>query len=213
MIRDDNPIPIPPFADANEAQLFVKQLAAHVASLDRQQVSLPTFILLSVLQESHHLFPGNGLESTPPQLPAFILQIALLSRFPAPWTPQGLHAARAAGDEWTTTPATRSRVLREGIDPIFEARQNWRGRWTAAWIERGHEQVLHRDLSDDELIEKFINHYVGTPFPYGWRSQDTTGFADIVNTASQVRDEWDSGFAHAPYLTNWIALRDSYSTD
>lgn len=201
-------IPVPPFADPAEARLFVKQLSLHLAALDRDRVTLPTFLLLTTLDAIHGSIHRIRDDRSPVRLPALVLRIALLSRFPAPWTPQGIHAALGARDEWASSAPSTATVFTEGGDPEIRAERAG-GTWTVTHRERGTTRVVHQGLTDDEYVQVLLDDQRGHPFPYGWKSDDVDGFADVVREAGRVRDRWDAGFGRLPYLTNWIDERDA----
>lgn len=202
-------IPVPPFADHAQARLFVKQLSLHLAALDRDRVTLPTFVLLTTLDSLHGSLHRIRDDRSPVRLPAIVLQIALLSRFPVAWTPQGLHTALRAGDDWSRTAPSTATEFRVGSDPIITGRRSPDGTWTVIHSERGTDRVLHRGLSDHSYVQVLLDDVRGHPFPYGWVSHDVDGFADVVRSAGTVRDGWDAGFGRLPYLTNWIDERDA----
>jgi len=187
----------------------VKQLSIHLAALDRDRVTLPTFLLLTVLDRIHGSLHRIRDDRSPVRLPALVLRIALLCRFPAPWTPQGLHSALAAGDDWSRATPSTATVFVEAGDPTTTARREADGTWTVILSERGHDRVMHSGLSDDAYVDVLKDEAREHPFPYGWRSHDVDGFAEIVRSAGDVRDGWDAGFGRLPYLTNWIDERDS----
>ena len=205
-------IPVPPFADVAEARLFVRQLAVHVAALDGERVSLSTFALLSVLESAHVHHRGLPASTEAVRLPRSVLQIALLTRFPVAWTPQGLHTAGRAGDDWATAAPTTATEFHDGTDPIVSATRGADGRWTVTQSERGLTSVLHTDLDDDAYVAVLLDERPGHPYPYGWRSDDLPGFADVVRSGVAARDTWDAGHGQLPYLTNWIAERDAAAT-
>lgn len=204
-------IPVPPFADVDEARLFLKQLSVHLASLDRDRVTLPTFVLLTVLEGIHRSIrraPTHVPDRAPVHLPATVLHIALLSRFPIPWTPQGLHAALAAGDDWSTSVPSTATVFSEGYDPVITATRSSDGLWTVTHRERGSEHVTHEGLDDAAYVQKLLDDARGHPYPYGWKSDDLEGLDEVVRRAGMVRERWETGAGRLPYLTNWIAERD-----
>lgn len=205
-------IPVPPFADAAEARLFVRQLAVHVAALDGDHVNLSTFALLSVLESAHGHHRGVPADADAVRLPRSVLQIALLTRFPVAWTPQGLHAAGRAGDDWATAVPTTETEFHDGTDPVVSATRGADGRWTITQTERGLATVLRTGLDDDGYVRVLLDERPGHPFPYGWRSDDLPGFAGVVRAGVAARDAWDAGHARLPYLTNWIAERDAATT-
>jgi hypothetical protein len=205
-------MPVPPFADADEARLFVRQLAVHIASLDGGQVALSTFVLLSVLEGTHNFHRGLPVSASETRLPASVLHIALLSRFPVAWTPQGLHAATRAGDDWATAIPSTETEFSEGTDPVITATRAADGRWTVTQTERGSTTVLHAGLDDDAYVQVLLDDRRGHPYPYGWKSDDLPGFADAVRSGITACDDWDAGHGRLPYLTNWIAERDAAAT-
>jgi hypothetical protein len=201
-------IPVPPFADPADARLFIQQLSLHLAALDRDRVTLPTFLLLTTLDAIHGSLHRVRNDRSPVRLPALVLRIALLSRFPAPWTPQGIHAALDAGDDWATASPSRATSFSTGYDPVIRAELAG-GTWTVTHHERGSTRVLHAGLTDAEYVRVLMDDERGHPFPYGWTSDHVPGFAEVVREAGRVRDGWDAGFGRLPYLTNWIAQRDA----
>jgi len=205
-------IPVPPFADIDEARLFVRQLAVHVAALDGPRVTLSTFALLSVLEGAHDFHRGRPASAESVRLPRAVLQIAVLTRFPAPWTPQGLHTASRAGDDWAIAVPTAETEFHDGTDPVISATRAADGRWTVTQFERGTTTVLHADLDDDAYVQVLLDDRRGHPYPYGWRSDDLPGFTDVARSATATRDAWDAGDGRLPYLTNWITQRDSAVT-
>lgn len=201
-------IPVPPFTDPAEARLFLKQLSLHLAALDRDRVTLPTFVLMTTLDAIHGSLHRIRDDRSPVRLSALVLRIALLSRFPAPWTPQGIHAALAAGNDWASSAPADSTVFSAGRDPVIRAELS-DGTWTVTHHERGRSHVLHEGLTDDQYVQVLLDDERGHPFPYGWKSDDVPGFGDVVREAGRVRDRWDTGFGRLPYLTNWIDERDA----
>ena len=204
-------IPVPPFADNDEARLFLRQLSVHLAALDRDRVTLSTFTLLTVLEGIHGSIRRTRPDRpdlSPVHLPASVLRIALLSGFPAPWTPQGLHTALAAGDEWSRAEPSTATVFREGSDPIITSTRSATGLWTVTSSERGTTRVTHDGLDDDAYVQKLLDDVRGHPYPYGWKSDDLVGLDDVVRGAQGARDRWESGAGRLPYLTRWIDQRD-----
>jgi hypothetical protein len=189
--------------------VFVRQLAVHIASLDGNQVALSTFVLLSLLEGTHNFHRGLPVSASETRLPASVLHIALLCRFPVAWTPQGLHAATRAGDDWATAIPSTETEFTDGTDPVISATRAADGRWTVTQIERGSTTVLHADLDDDAYVRVLLDDHRGHPYPYGWRSDDLPGFHDAVRSGVAARDAWDDGPGLLPYLTNWIAERDA----
>jgi len=201
-------IPAPPFADAVEARLFVKQLSLHLAALDRDRVTLPTFILLTVLNGIHRSMHRWPNDDSPVHLPASILHIALLSRFPIPWTPQGLHAALDAGDDWSRATPSTATVFEEGDDPIITAKRSDDGTWDITHSERGTKRVRHAGLTDDEYVQVLLDNERGHPFPYGWKWEDVPGAGEVLRASEAARERWESSPGRLPYLANWIDRRD-----
>jgi hypothetical protein len=204
-------IPVPPFADVAEARLFLRQLSAHLAALDRDRVTLPTFILLSPLEGVHNSIRRahpDRPDLAPVHLPASVLRIALLSRFPVPWTPQGLHAALAAGDDWARAAPSTATEFSEGPDPIITATRSAAGLWTVTHTERGSTHVTHDGLDDAAYVQKLLDDARGHPYPYGWKSDDLEGLDEVMRSGGEARERWESGHGRLPYLTNWIDQRD-----
>lgn len=202
-------IPVPPFADVDEARLFTFQLALHIASMDGDRVSLPTFAVLSALDESTRSLrgrrPGDG---RPLELPSSVLRLAVLMRFPAPWTPQGLHTAIQAGDAWATRPPVVSDRLGRGSDPITTGERGADGLWTVTVSERGTDTVIRRGLDDDSYVQVILDDARGFPFPYGWESRDLEDHDALTAGGRETARRWTDGWATMPYLTSWIAERD-----
>jgi hypothetical protein len=202
-------IPVPPFADNVEARLFLRELSLHLASLDRDRVTLPTFVMLTVLDGLHGGTYRGRHEDFPLPLPASILRIALLSRFPMPWTPPGLHAALEAGDDWSRSVPSTAGVFERGSDPRITATRTADGTWTRTHTERGSTRVTHSGLSDEQYVALLLEDERGNPFPYGWRWEDTPDLDEVLRGAAAARDQWESGPGRLPYLTRWIDGRDN----
>lgn len=205
-------IPVPPFADNVEARLFLRQLSLHIASLDRDRVALPTFVLLTVLEGMHGGTYRGRHEDFPVPLPAGILRIALLSRFAIPWTPQGLHAALDAGDDWSRSVPSTATVFSRGRDPQITGTRTPDGTWTRTHTERGTTHVTHSGLSDAEYVALLLDEERGHPFPYGWKWEDTTDLTAVLAGSTQAREHWESGPGRLPYLTRWLRGRDEAVT-
>jgi hypothetical protein len=201
-------IPAPPFADAVEARQFLKLLSLHLAALDRDRVTLQTFILLTVLNGIHQSMHRLPNDDSPVHLPASILHIALLSRFPIPWTPQSLHSALDAGDDWSRATPSTATVFEKGHDPRITATRSAEGTWNITQWERGTTYVNHSGLSDDEYVQVLLDEERGHPFPYGWKWEDVPGADEVLRASQAARERWDSGAGRLPYLTNWIDGRD-----
>lgn len=206
----DSPIPVPPFSGSAESRLFVQQLALHLAALDRDNVSLSTFTLVSVLEGLH----GRAYrreDSSDIDLPFAVLQAALITGFPAPWNPQGVRTALAAGPRWASTPPTTATTLTWGSDPSFTAIRDEGGLWALERSERGTSHREWSGRSDSEFVETLLDGERRHAFPYGWKSEDLPGHDEIVRAAVSRRDRWEAGPGRLPYLTNWIDERDASS--
>lgn len=201
-------VPAPPLATAADALRFTRLLAVHVASLDAAAVTLSTFTLASILgsveSRLRHLAPADAA----PPLPRFVLTVALLTRFPAPWTPAGLLAAIEGGEEWSSVEAEPSDVLRWSDDPESTAERTADG-WTVTRTERGLATVVATGLDDAGLVAHLLDEVRLHPYPYGWRSDDLPGRDAVVRAGLREREEWAAGHGDLPYLRTWIAERDA----
>ena len=185
---------------------FIK---AEVISVDDLIAAGSVLALLTVLNSAHGPLRRDMTGLPPIPLPAVILEIAVLTRFSAPWTPQGLYTALYSGAEWSTRPATTRTVLSHGSDAYYEGRRTAQGTWTVSHVERGTARVVREGLDDDAYVQMLLTGRRGTPFPYGWRSHDVPGFTDVIDGAVNVRDKWNQSDARLPYLEGWITTRNA----
>ncbi len=193
-------LPVPPFADRHAARAFMANLSAYVALLGGDvPVTPPTFALLSTVQQEldkNWALPFDPLPS--PQ----ILTVAMVTYFPAPWTPHGLNEVAYdvfVPDHWPqrTTPGH----LGWNSDPYFSATRSDAGEWEVTASERGNDRVAGRFSTDDDMVLYRMSFARGHPMPFGYE-WDTSNVDALARAADTARAAW-SRHAPLPYISNW----------
>lgn len=190
-------IPLPPFASPADHERFTRALQLHVALVDDGPPSRAAKVLGGLLAARE-----QGADLTPLELTA-----AMATYFPAPWTPEALAAALAAGR------LDAPRALEGGRwscfhDPDFTASPRKGGGWEVERHERGSRRVWAVLESHDDLVLMWMDHFHGHfPHPYGWRvdEPDLETFAAAAR-AVRAAHAADTGM---PYLANWRAEREA----
>ncbi|MEV6557980.1 hypothetical protein AB0M22_19855 [Nocardia sp. NPDC051756] len=129
-------IPVPPFANQDQARTFVRMLMVYVAHLrEGSRVELTQFALGDVLEREYEMLARRWQ----PYPSDTVLRIAMDLRFPAPWTPHGLVDAFVAlgWRPWADSGGATATALGYRSDPDFEAERRPDGGWEMTWIERG----------------------------------------------------------------------------
>ena len=197
-------IPVPPFRTIEDARTFAIELAVYLAALgDDSPVAPSTFVLLAVLDLD---FPQKtGAVQALPSPAA--LEVALMTYFPAPWTPHGLNdiIPDVFGPDmpYYGDPPGRSHPhsFGWGYDPAFDAVRDRHGHWTVTFFERGSSEIAARLDSDDDMALYRMTFRRGHPLPFGWGFNETR-LPELDAAATAAREAW-AVHAKLPYLVNW----------
>jgi hypothetical protein len=201
-------IPVPPFANIDEFHGFYVALQLYLATLDEGNVTLATTSLLRVVERSRQAGLRKGWDHPEPH----VLDIAVSTYFPAPWTPLGIHQELLTigvgygtihGPEFEVKPERdfRDGRLAWGSDPIFDAVRDDEGRWTVTSSERGTTLVELNSVNDDDMVlyrQSFERVFAA---PLGVR-YDPLAVPDLDRAADAMRSAW-AQHSTLPYITVW----------
>ena len=194
-------IAVPPFDDRRAARSFVANLCAYVALLGGVgPVSATTFALLTTVQREVDDI-GRTVPFDPLPSP-HVLTLAMVTYFPAPWTPHGLNDV--IGD--VLTPRDRGRrtsasMMAWEIDPRFVAARSGSGDWEVTASERGRDRLVGRIAGDDDMVLYRMSFARTHPMPFGW-SWDDSNMDALERAAVAARTAW-TAHAQLPYLADW----------
>jgi len=200
-------IPVPPFISHLQAGEFITALQLFIAQLNLGELQELSQFALAVALDVEK---GNALrqDSTnfDPYPSKLVLGIACAVRFPAPWTPEGFATMLSAlryGDWWRggSEMIRKDRIMCGGDPEVLCQRQD-DGGWTVAYTERGVTRIRERPADDYAMVGYLMQEPVGSPFPYGWRYEETLA-VDLRGPAQTVATEWTE-HAKLPYLQSWF---------
>ena len=160
-----------------------------------------TFALLSVVQQQLDAV-RRGPAFYPLPSPE-VLTLAMVSYFPAPWTPQRINEVI---EQVLPRDGPRSRsepaVISWGSDPGFSAaRDAAGGGWEVGASERGTDQLVGRFSNDDDLVLYRMSFARSHPMPFAW-SWDSSNMPALQRAAAAARAAWVP-HAQLPYLVSW----------
>ena len=194
-------IPVPPFADQLAARSFVENLCIYLAMLDGEgPAALTTFgVLTSVHRELEIVRWARVCEPLPSRL---VLTLAMVTYFPAPWTPGGLNdvVQQVMDPDVPHRPANPGTVGWGG-DPGFHAVRGNAGDWTVTSSERGTDTLVGRFAGDDDMVLYRMSFARSHPMPFGW-GWDRSHQEGLERAATAARTAW-SPHAELPYLSQW----------
>ena len=194
-------IPVPPFVDQAAARAFVENLCIYVAMLDDDgSVPLTTFGLLTVV---HREWETARWACTFDPLPSrTVLTLAMVTYFPAPWTPAGLDDVmrQVMHPDLERRPVVPG-ILGWGSDPGFRAVRGAAGDWTVTSSERGTDSLAGRFAGDDDMVLYRMSFARSHPLPFGW-GWDHSHADGLQRAATAARSAW-SRHAELPYLSHW----------
>ena len=194
-------IPVPPFENRDAARAFVAHLSAYVALLGGDgPVGPTTFALLTMVQQESDR--DRWTTSFDPLPSRQVLILAMVTYFPAPWTPHGLNDVIA--DVLGRFPRRGNSLpgrLGWESDPSFSATRNGAGHWQVTASERGTDDVVGRFATDDDMVLYRMSFARSHPMPFGW-SWDDSAMGALGLAAEAARTAW-TAHARLPYLTNW----------
>jgi hypothetical protein len=201
-------IPVPPFATSDEFNNFHIYLQLYLATLDEGDVTPATMTLLAVIERSRK----QGIREEWKHPEPHVLNIAVTTYFPAPWTPLGIHRellTTGVGFGTYTVPwhvINPERDFHEnslvwGSDPIFSAFRDDDGRWTVTKSERGVDRVELSSASDDDMVlyRQSFEHVFAAPF--GWR-YNPLAVQNLEPAADALRSAWADHSTY-PYISSW----------
>ncbi|PRY69069.1 hypothetical protein B0I08_103275 [Glaciihabitans tibetensis] len=200
-------IAVPPFATGDEFNSFHVELQLYLASLDAGDVTVTTFALGQLVERSRR----QGLAEQWAHPEPHILEIAVATYFPAPWTPLQIHTELmttgvgygTVGGPWgkkQVADVKKNRLL-WGSDPIFRAIRARDGSWSVTGSERGVEFLEATLRTDDDMV--LYRQYVERTFaaPFGAR-YSPTALPQLDRSAHAVRSAW-AGHTTLPYIAEW----------
>jgi hypothetical protein len=136
-----------------------------------------------------------------------VLLVALLARFPVPWTPASLARALSSSRLWESAGSDHdiisSQALEWGdpvqVDPRFRAERSQKnGQWTIRTHERGGLQQTQHLADDAALCEYLLTHVLRHVFPYGWQVDQT--WVGTGDTGALAARRWWASHRQMPYL-------------
>lgn len=207
---EDQPagIPVPPFADQGEAQRFLWMLQLFLSELKQpgDPVGLHQFLLAQVLEWHRPDNTCTCFACGAPYPCRTVLGVAVLARFPVPWSPAtlvralrsvGLLPVASDGDGGGDGDGDNRLELDPYGDPQQWATRTRDGGWILETRERG--SVSSRELPDDRSLYDFLADRVRSfPYPYG-RGVDAS-WLPAVRQGAGAAQEWWTGHAALPYL-------------
>jgi hypothetical protein len=191
----------PPFESVDAAKDFQFLLMVFLRELKRpgEPVGLHQFLLTQAL---HH----HGPKRTSIECRACggvypcrtVLTVALLSRFPAPWTPQGMATTLNAVGLLGAT--VRGNLIFWGDgDPGFTLRRNEDGTWAGERQDRGAIRPMVVD-DDAAMCELFVGWC--REFPVGLGTVVSAEEIDLVRPGIGPARQWWSEHVKLPYLVH-----------
>lgn len=198
-------IPVPPFADQQSAAAFVADLCGYVALLGGGgpgggPVSPTTFALLTTVQQEFDIVRWG--QTWAPLPSRHVLTLAMVTYFPAPWTPHGLtDVFHDVLGQFPRRGDSSPGKLEWNSDPSFHATRSDAGEWEVMSYERGTWELVARLSTDDDMVlyrMSFVNNHP-LPFGWGWRWSDM----DELERAAQAAQAAWAPRAEFTYLKNW----------
>jgi hypothetical protein len=192
----------PPFKDVGEAHDFYGLLMVFLRELKRSgdPVSLYQFLLAQALHHHRPAYREVMCESCGPPYPCrTVLAVALLTKFPAPWTPHSV--AGALGAAGWLRPTIRDDHIYWDHDPSFSLTRGTDGVWSCEERERG--SVSHYEVGTDTDCYEFIAKNV-REFPIGFGTRVTEDEIDQIRCGIAPTNDWWLHHSGFPYIASHV---------
>ena len=207
---------MPPFESPEAHRDFRRALGDHLYWLAHRAGRLDpaTYALLGALQAKTMPLPNRRTRSVLRRndekygaLPdLWVLQVAICTYFPAPWSPWGLAQTLAQVDP----PVGRSWVIEDRRIGVFDgevaewAVRNGLGRWQTYRRDRSQESADHLLASDDDMVIYLMAEYRPThPYPLGWAVDDDVRNRELNDRAQPILAAWEEH-------TRWPYIADEF---
>jgi hypothetical protein len=191
----------PPFDTAGAARDFYFLLMVYLRELKRpgEPVGLHQYLLAQALHHHDAKYDVPECRTCQTAYPCLtVLSVALLARFPAPWTPRGLAATLSAGG--VAGLAVDGDVISfGGGDTEIRLQRDDAGSWAGERRERG--DVTAMALADDAAMCEFLRQAVRA-FPTGLATAVAGEEIDLVRPGVGPARAWWSEHVALPYLVN-----------
>jgi hypothetical protein len=190
----------PPFNDVGEARDFYFLLMVFLRELKRSgdPVSVHQFLLAEALHQHQPAHREMMCASCGPPYPCrTVLAVALLTQFPAPWTPQSVAGALVAAG-WLKATVQEDFIYWD-YDPSFSLRRGEGGVWMCEERERG--SIRNYEVGDDTSCYRFIadKNVSRNPIGFGWRV--TEDEIEQIRPGLAPTNEWWLHHSALPYIT------------
>lgn len=200
----------PPFGSLEAAKDFHFLLMVFLRELKRpgEPVGLHQYLLAQALHHHGPKYTSIECRACGGTYPCrTVLTVALLARFPAPWTPQCLAAALNSVGLLGATMRDDLIFWGDG-DPGFTLRRNEDGAWVGERQDRG--EVRPMVVEDDAAMCELFVGWVRA-FPVGLGTAVSAEEIDLVRPGIGPAREWWAGHVALPYLVN--RLQDGLTPD
>ncbi|MFD9547279.1 hypothetical protein ACFWBG_07835 [Nocardia salmonicida] len=184
------------------------QLQLHIALVDEGSPSFASRVLIDLLGDKPGRWDEPPLEAPLQELSRSELAIALLTFFPAPWTPAALARVlsefRADGHRETSEGGWMW-----GSDPDFTATRRSQGGWE---IERHQDGSANLDIildTDDDLILLWMSDFRDRHAGFHQTLVRHGAADEFAGPARAVRAAQAADTAY-PYLQNWRREREEF---
>ncbi|MDD4867616.1 MAG: hypothetical protein PHQ28_11020 [Mycobacterium sp.] len=190
----------PPFANIEDAKDFHFLLMVFLRELKRpgEPVCLYQFLLAQALHRHQPAYRHIACRSCGPTYPCgTVLSVALLSKFPAPWTPWALAQAVNAAGLLGAEVIRGGDITWQGSDYTVDLSRRDDGSWLCDERQRGgHDNYA---IGDDQECCDFIAKRVHD-FPVGFGWKVTEADLDVVRPGVGPARAWWLKQSSYPYL-------------
>jgi hypothetical protein len=197
-------IAVPPFQTVDDYQSFHHGLQLYIACLDEEGVSLAAFTLDRLVERARLRGRYDVIAHPDPH----ILEIAVATFFPAPWTPLGIHTELGTTgfgydrNGYTNGGKDTEHSLWWGDgETHIEANREPDGSWSVIRWSRGVVNPEGTLASDDDMVLYRQTLDSTFPLPFGTRYNPAV-VPPLEAAADKVRAAW-AKHATYPYITSW----------
>lgn len=191
----------PPFGSLEAARDFYFLLMEFLRELKRpgEPVGLHQYLLAQALEHHRPKYRSIECQACDTEYPCrTVLSVALLARFPAPWTPHGLVTT-------LNTVGLLGATIRGDLifwgdgDPGFTLQRNETGAWVGERQDRG--EIRPMVVEDDAAMCDLFTGWVRA-FPVGLGTAVSAEEIDLVRPGIAPARAWWAEHAALPYLVH-----------
>jgi hypothetical protein len=198
-------IAVPPFETTDEYYSFHYWLQLYIACLDEEGVTLSTFTLDRLVERARRR--GRYTLITHPD--PHVLEIAVATYFPAPWTPLGIHTELettgfgvGTGGETRETYGTARAFTWGDSETHLTAHREDDGSWSVIRWSRGVERLEATLANDDDMVLYRQSQEYSHPLPFSG-PYNPLSVPPLEAAAEKVRAAWARHTTY-PYIASWV---------